>query len=174
MWTVRAFLVINMLWGLLLAYRIPPFGGTDEAYHWLRAEEISYGELFARRLGPNNWGGEADTRSLQFIAYFGTRYAQNQPIDRHAAHALARQLQTVENTIGIVSFPSTASFPPLAYLPGALGIALPAPLVATSLRSYTADGSPALYPTSCCAGRASRCYLSGVWQPSRRSVCRAR
>lgn len=121
---IALILVIDLGWGLLLAFRIPPFGGLDEAYHWLRIDQISFGELLARTLGPNNWGGTFDARGVQLIGYFGGCWARHQLPDWHAAHALARHLQKVPRATFIGSFPSTASFAPLAYLPNATGVAL--------------------------------------------------
>ncbi len=124
MLAIGALLLADLGWGLRLAFAIPPFGGSDEAYHWLRVREISFGELLARKLGPNDWGGTFDVRDIKLIGYFGIRYARGLPVDWHVAHDIARRLQGVAGTTAIGSFPSTASFAPLAYLPNVLGVAI--------------------------------------------------
>jgi len=117
------FAVVAIL-GIFLVVRATPMSGIDEAYHFRRALQISEGHLLARSLGPNDWGGKLDRRLVAYEAWFDDRRngaRESLKAEARIAEVAMMQLPAGGNT---ASFPSTASYPPLPYLPAALGLAL--------------------------------------------------
>ena len=117
------FTVVALL-GIILVFRATPMSGIDEAYHFRRALQISEGHLLARSLGPNEWGGKLDHRLLAYEGWFDDRRngARESKVPEAAtAEAAIMQQATASD---VVSFPSTASYPPLPYLPAAFGLVL--------------------------------------------------
>lgn len=108
--------------GFVLIWCVPPFGGLDEQFHWLRAQQISQGGLFAPRFGLNDWGGWLDPRPVRFAEWFAEALGAGAPMSVRAARAFAEGLQAQPSAVIPVSFPSTASFGPMAYGPGALAL----------------------------------------------------
>jgi uncharacterized membrane protein len=110
--------------GIIFVFRVPPMGGFDEAYHWRRAQQLAAMTPFASRLGPNDWGGNLDARAMTFEYSFDKAIASGAPILVAATRDLALQLATQEPSPDLQSFPSTAAFSPVAYVPAAAGIAV--------------------------------------------------
>jgi hypothetical protein len=108
--------------GVLFVFRVPPMGGFDEPFHWRRAQQIADLSLLAQRLGPNDWGGLLDGRAMTFEGRFDQAIADRVPISEPGIHELVAWLAREPAAEGVQSFPSTASFSPVAYLPSALGI----------------------------------------------------
>ncbi|WP_419728809.1 DUF2142 domain-containing protein [Lichenicola sp.] len=132
--SIRLFLACVAMLGVILVFRTPPMAGFDEAYHWRRALQVADLHPFGRRLGPNDWGGRLDPREMAFETRADAAIAATQPLSVAGLHALSDQLAASPAPQGksgrpVVSFPSTASFSPIAYLPSAAGI-----LVARVLR----------------------------------------
>ncbi len=118
--SVRVLLACVVTIGVILAFRVPPMGGFDEAFHWRRALQLSALHPLARRLGPNDWGGRLDARAMAFETQADEAIAAGTPMSQSA---LSGRLSKAPPGSAIVSFPSTASFSPLPYVPAALGIA---------------------------------------------------
>lgn len=121
--SIRVLLACVATIGVILAFRVPPMGGFDEAFHWRRALQLSALHPLARRLGPNDWGGRLDTRAMAFETRADEAVAAGTPMSVSVLSALSGRLSQAPRGSAIVSFPSTASFSPLAYVPPALGIA---------------------------------------------------
>ena len=110
--------------GLLLVVAMPPLGGQDEVYHWLRVVQISSGHFLAEPMGNNAWGGQIDKAAYDYDLWLLAHFQQKQPINIGEAWSLAQQLGTLPPEKSLVEFSSTASFSPLAYLPQSLGVLL--------------------------------------------------
>ena len=119
-----AILAFAALSGLALSLAVPALNAADEVYHWQRAVQVSHGQFLAdRRDVPNGYGGRIDTAALEFARWASERLEQSRRFGlreaRQAADAFSRS-----GGLSTASFPSTASFSPLAYLPQAAGIAV--------------------------------------------------
>ncbi len=119
---IRLVLACMAVIGTMLVFRVPPMGGFDESFHWRRALQLAALHPLADRLGPNDWGGWLDGRALLFEAQADAAIAAGAPIPVDGLAALSRRLSQAPRDPVLVSFPSTASFSPLAYVPAALGI----------------------------------------------------
>lgn len=119
---VRLVLACLGVIGVMLSFRTPPMAGFDEPFHWRRALQVAAGHPLATRLGPNDWGGRLDGRALAYEDRFDQSIAAGRPLDLAALHDLSRSLATTPSGLTMSSFPSTASFSPVAYLPAAIGI----------------------------------------------------
>ena len=109
--------------GMALCVLLPALNAPDEIYHWQRAVQISHGQFFADRRAGQDYGGEIDTAALEFAQWAKSH------VERPSAFSLTQVRQisaTLAESSGMVraSFPSSASFSPLAYLPQAAGIAM--------------------------------------------------
>lgn len=117
-----ALAVLVVCIGMAMCFLLPALNAPDEIYHWQRAVQVSHGQFFADRRKGQDYGGDIDTAALEFAQWAKTQF------ERPSAFSLS-QVQQVSATLaessGMVraSFPSSASFSPLAYLPQALGIA---------------------------------------------------
>jgi uncharacterized membrane protein len=113
-----------MLCGIALSFAVPVLDAADEVYHWQRAVQVSQGQLLADRHDlPNGYGGRIDTAALEFAGWAGRNFENSQTFSLSEARQAAEALASSEGRTP-ASFPSTASFTPLAYLPQAAGIAL--------------------------------------------------
>ena len=121
--TIVYFTAVGLL-GVVLALRATPMSGIDESYHFRRALQVSQGGLLATSLGPNDWGGKLDSRMLAYEAWFNDR--RNTARVSLTAEAAQAQAAIAQMPPGrqMASFPSTASYPPLPYVPAALGLLL--------------------------------------------------
>ena len=124
---IRLFLACIAVLGVILVFRTPPMGGFDEAFHWRRALQLADLHPFARRLGPNDFGGRLDPRAMAFETRADAAIGAGSPLSIVELRALSDQLAALPEPQGkaarpLVSFPSTGSFSPIAYLPSAAGI----------------------------------------------------
>ena len=117
---LAAFLLEAFIGGLALCATVPPFGGIDEPFHWFRSLQVSRGVIFAPRLGPNNWGGLIDLHGVTSAYWFAENFEKSRPIAKHDAQAVSASLSAKPAQNSVISFPSTASFSPIAYLPAAI------------------------------------------------------
>jgi len=128
-----AFIICMILTGLVLIRSVPPFAGFDEPYHWFRTLQISRGVLAAPRLGPNDWGGAIDRHGITFAYWFAEHFAAGKPTDQKSAAAESDALAASPPEHATISFPSSASFAPTAYLPTSVAVAIARNLHATPL-----------------------------------------
>jgi uncharacterized membrane protein len=149
---LAAFLICTVLTGLLLIRSVPPFAGFDEPFHWFRALQISRGVPFAPQLGPNDWGGAIDLHGITYAYWFAERFADGKPIDRKSAVAYSDSLAATPPEHATISFPSSASFAPTAYMPAAIAVYIARNMQATPLAQVI-------------AGRVAQllAYASFVW-----------
>jgi uncharacterized membrane protein len=120
---VGATLACLLVVGAILVFRVPPMAGFDEPFHWRRALQLADGHPFARRLGPNDYGGPLDGRALAFEGRADQTIAAPRPMSVPEMADLAGSLSRAPPAMTPSSFPSTGSFSPLAYAPAAVGIA---------------------------------------------------
>ena len=110
--------------GVALSFAVPALNAADEVYHWQRAVQVSHGQFFAAKQDvPNGYGGRIDRAALEFAQWARQRLERSQRFGLSEARQAAKALPRDDGLIA-ASFPSTASFSPLAYLPQAAGIAL--------------------------------------------------
>ncbi len=120
--SIRLVLSCMAALGIILAFRVPPMGGFDEAFHWRRSLQVAALHPLASRLGPNDWGGPLDGRALLFETRADQAIAAGEPLSVGETAALSGRLSQAPHAAMVASFPSTASFSPLAYVPAAFGI----------------------------------------------------
>jgi len=119
---LAAFLSVMLLAGLVLIYAVPPFGGFDEPFHWFRSLQVSRGVLLAPRLGDNDWGGAIDQHGVTYAYWFAEKFERGKPIVKADSRSMAQALAATTPQHKVVSFPSTASFAPTAYMPAAVAV----------------------------------------------------
>lgn len=117
------FWLLGLIFGLAFSVTIPPFQVMDEEAHFYRAYQLGQGRLWPERSG-NSLGGELPA-SLP---------ALRQPFERLGFHAERKtSLQELKwawtvplgrEDRAFVAFPTTARYPPLPYLGGAVAAAL--------------------------------------------------
>ena len=111
-----------LLMGSILVYRATPMSGIDEMFHFKRALQVSEGQFLARKLGPNDWGGRLDRQTLDYERWFDTLRNSHRRAGVAEAQDVARFVAGQQPGRLLESFPSTASYPPLPYLPAAAGL----------------------------------------------------
>lgn len=117
-----AYLCCAAVIGVAFALDFTPMSGLDEEYHFKRALQVEQGELFGRHLGPNQYGGRLDRRIVALEHWFDVVRNDGKPtriVEAQAAEAAALALPRGRD---MHWFPSTASYPPLPYLPAAAGL----------------------------------------------------
>lgn len=117
--TAASALLFFLVFGAFLLDLTPPYAALDEPFHWLRVLQIAQGDLLAEQLGPNNWGGPVDKHAYDHMLHYVELIQRHAPVDAAHARALSNHLATLPPVDEVVSFPSSASFAPLAYLPQA-------------------------------------------------------
>ncbi|MEJ2697483.1 MAG: DUF2142 domain-containing protein [Candidatus Sulfobium sp.] len=115
------FLFIGTLFGLLFLVLTPPFKVPDEPNHFLRAAEVSRGNLKGR-VGPSGTGDNVPENFISTIRVFdGFPFHEDkeQKIENifAALHGPAETGKAV-----FADFPNTAEYSPVPYLPQAMGI----------------------------------------------------
>jgi uncharacterized membrane protein len=106
---------------LFLALTVPPFQVADEIQHFLRADQISHGELVGYRLGESESGGRVDPAIVAAVGAYGS-------IPFHPDAKLSRKMSEAGRAIAWtgrtspVSFPYMVNYGPLLYLPQVVGI----------------------------------------------------
>ena len=121
---IAALFALVFMAGCLLAVVVPPLSGPDEIFHWQRAVQISRGQLLPVRVGQAGWGGKIDKAAHDYAGWAIKPLTEAIPFGISEATAVARQLKTRSEQEVLAAFPSTASYPPLAYLPQALGVGI--------------------------------------------------
>ena len=124
------YVVVAVVLSTMLCLLTPPFFTPDEPNHAQREIEIGHSEVIAQR-SMQGAGGLIDTNFLQVARYFGdiegglaAQYpiASARPNGRVTVAQLASQqeIHWAHDTV-FSSFPNTAVYPPVLYLPQALG-----------------------------------------------------
>lgn len=108
--------------GLKLAFVAPPMSALDETFHWQRVVQISEGRFLGRKLGANDWGGTIDAGAIDLAAWYMGHFERRQPIDYQQSLNVAQALSEASTQQRLASFPSTAVYSPLPYIPQAVGV----------------------------------------------------
>jgi hypothetical protein len=124
------YVVISLLVSVALCLLTPPFFVPDEAAHSLRAIQIGHGELIGQRSaqGVGGWvdlgAAKAMDGALAIERTLDERYpiAHRRP-DGRITEAQLRDLREIKWAPESIfsSFPNTAVYPPILYLPQAVG-----------------------------------------------------
>jgi uncharacterized membrane protein len=121
-------LILSLVGGLFLVFLVPPFQGPDEPAHFFRALSLAGGTIQPE----GGFTQEFPAESLRLYDQFSrlaahaeakTSFAELREAARHQAGEALRQ----------ASFPTTAVYPPIPYLPSASGIALVRPFTDSPL-----------------------------------------
>lgn len=120
-WAILA-MVLAVCVGMVMCVVQPALNAPDEDYHWQRAVQVSHGQWFADRYGRQDYGGNIDLAALEFARWANAHFQNASAFSLSQARQVSAAL---ENSQGMVkaSFPSSATFSPLVYLPQATGIA---------------------------------------------------
>lgn len=119
---VAVIIFLAALSGIALSFMQPALNAPDEVYHWQRAVQVSHGQLLADRQGGQNYGGEIDAAALEFARWANGHFQRSSSFGLSQVRQLSASLKTTTG-MATASFPSSASYSPLVYLPQALGIA---------------------------------------------------
>jgi len=120
----RSLAVCFALYGLIAAgfsaFNVPPFQGPDEPAHFYRSEQLSRGQLIGRRFGDGQSGARIDSAIVAAVWPFVpvmhyTEKKVNSGMYAAAAVPWSRHYEWVD-------FSNSVVYPPLFYLPAALGI----------------------------------------------------
>lgn len=117
----RFFLLLAAIFGLICVFLNPPLLSTDEHYHLLRAYEISQGGITGGINYPDGL--------IEFAMNLHKRNFRLSKGDKQAAYGVSDIKELSAVTLGerktyIEGSPRTTIYPPVPYLPAALGVAL--------------------------------------------------
>lgn len=126
-WMAAAFVLYGLLATAFLAINMPPFQNPDELAHFLRAAQVADGGLVGTRFSTMEAdksrhitaGGWADPALLTAFAPFNKLIFHS---DTRATRASWAPRVHWSDTRVMESFPNTAIYPPLFYMPSAIGV----------------------------------------------------
>ncbi len=113
------YVLLATVFVFLLAVLLPPIQGPDEGAHFVRADQISRGYPISRRLDPGASGGVIDLGVMEAINRFYPIVTDPNARARPSMYAPIKW-----GDVGQWSFPNTAVYPPVFYLPAAAAIFL--------------------------------------------------
>ena len=111
----RLYALFGCIAVLLIALTMPPMQNPDEGSHSYRADQISHLDMLGRHIPDGEVGGLVDAGLV-------TEWLRVEAIRFHPAAKVSREMvkPTGWGTRVPISFPNTAVYPPLLYLPAAL------------------------------------------------------
>jgi hypothetical protein len=115
---------IILLLGSFALLSLPPLTTPDAITHWQRTIQVAAGGLMADRLEPNKWGGQIDTRAVEFGWLVVSDLVAQKPVSRRAVAARSAELSAQPYRANIHDFSNAAIYSFLPYTPQALGYAL--------------------------------------------------
>jgi len=123
-WALRL-LVMGFLGAVLAAFLTPPLNVLDGRAHWERTYQVSLLQLVPERYSRNGYGGALPPDALKLAelaeqSFTSGEAMKGEDLRRWAYALLTAPDQTPRDTV----FSNIAVHPPLAYLPGGMGIAL--------------------------------------------------
>jgi uncharacterized membrane protein len=125
---VEFFVVLSLIFGIAMCFRLQPLSGTDEFTHFPRAFQIESGQLFEKKLPGNQYGGYLPNNVVNMINDY--RNLTREPIGP-TYELSSQQLGAVysrDNQLGsretATVFSSDAAYTPGGYLPSIAGIFL--------------------------------------------------
>lgn len=112
--------------GLFFVFRFTPMSGIDEQPHFYRALQVSQGGFFAssKHEAPHNYGGKLDKKLIDYTDYFISHRDRSEASSVREATQLAHQLDNIPEKKIWLTFPSSASYSPIMYIPSAFGLFL--------------------------------------------------
>jgi uncharacterized membrane protein len=116
----RIFVALSLLLGLAMLLVTPPFEVPDEPHHFLRAYQISQGQLLP--IFHNGVGGDFLPASIQTISSPFDRLFKRRPVATldEIRSLLAVPLQPDQKIYS--PFPNTSAYSPLVYVPQVMAI----------------------------------------------------
>ncbi|MFN8016237.1 MAG: DUF2142 domain-containing protein [Acidimicrobiia bacterium] len=119
----KVFLCTSLLFGILIVFLTPPFQGPDETVHFFRSVQISNFDMSVNKKG-NVAGGNVDTAYAKLVKLThddpGIAFQPDKTMPLSALEK-GNDLDLSHKSI-FVDFGSTATNPPIAYLPSAVFI----------------------------------------------------
>jgi uncharacterized membrane protein len=126
-WLALLFVLYGLIATAFLAINIPPFQNPDEPAHFLRGAQIADGRLVGRRFSSTDAGGLPQVTAGDWVD--GAVLAAMEPSRILSSHGDIRATRlTWAPGIGwsdkrvMASFPNTVVYPPLFYIPSAIGV----------------------------------------------------
>jgi uncharacterized membrane protein len=118
------FLVLSGFVSISLVFILPPFQAPDERSHFMRAVQLSYGHLHADKFSDRQVGELLPAKYDQTFQNY-----LNLLVDYRQRANLGTVRRDVvdpknDNSAVITTFENTAIYPPLAYLPQAMGVSI--------------------------------------------------
>lgn len=118
-----AYLCFGVAAVLLFAFAIPPYQSPDEPAHFKRADQVSRGELLARRLdGAPASGGVVSAGIDATVQPFVSLHFNPQVKTTPDMFAQAEPVTWANSASGPSAFSNAALYPPVLYLPAAAAI----------------------------------------------------
>jgi uncharacterized membrane protein len=119
----RFFLVVATITVLCVVLILPPFQGPDERTHFLRATQLSYGEIRAHKYSDREVGSHLPSEYDATIAHYRYLWGHvDEKVDISAVVEDATNDQHYTNST-VTVFENTAMYPPISYIPQAITIA---------------------------------------------------
>lgn len=166
------YVVVALLVSIPLCLLTPPFFVPDEVAHSSRAIEIGHGEWITHKR-PQGVGAEIDANALHVMT--AMQSIQGSMVDRYpVAHtrpdgriteaqlALARKIRWARHTV-FFAFQNTAVYPPILYIPQAIGWRLGEAFNLTILHSLLLARLFVAFSATAIGWLAMRLCVSGQW-----------
>jgi uncharacterized membrane protein len=122
----KVFTIALLLSGLVIAAITPPFQAADELCHFLRAFQLSSGELLSKKEGTYTGGRLPVTVASDAEPFMGQAFHSEIAITPHdwelRFEASHEQGFNKVQTVAFVNFSNTALYSPVPYLPQTLAI----------------------------------------------------
>jgi uncharacterized membrane protein len=120
----RTFLILGGIFGFIFIFVTPPFQVPDEWHHFLHAYNFSEGRLRAKMI--DGQGGDFLPASLSLFSSTVNRSLETHPENKQDLKNLWVQFRKPLNPEQrkFLTFPHTARYCPITYLPQAIGIIL--------------------------------------------------
>jgi uncharacterized membrane protein len=114
--------IFGAIFGLLFLLLIPPLQGADEPNHFLRAYQVSDGDLVSEYV-EKSVGGTLPTNVVMFSRIPVQQVQPGNSGSKETPHKLKEDYNIKDTkTRDTVTFSNTAAYSPVAYFPAAVGI----------------------------------------------------
>jgi uncharacterized membrane protein len=118
-------LLIGFFCSVVSAFLMAPLNVLDGQAHWHKMVQVSQFELQPKQIAANTYGGELDWPAIRLSQLAGDAFSSPGPADAGLYRNWAALLNTDKDHIRVnQNFSASAIYPPLAYAPGALALAL--------------------------------------------------
>lgn len=124
-----SYMILAFIFGFLFIVLIPPFQVPDEPNHFLRAYQITQGDFIAEKRVKAGYGpvagGEIPVSLVKTIRKVIDRIPHNPQRKQNIADVIAAfSFPLKRGEKNFFSFPNTAMYSPVPYIPQAVGIAI--------------------------------------------------